>query len=102
MAGSLMGVAIRPQIRRQTGQRATAHGDEQRITESAEYGKRVLAGTGNTDRRMRRLERPRHRARLIELPVFASVRETRLRPGLFKDVQRLVEPLAALRIRHAV
>jgi hypothetical protein len=73
MAGGLIGVTIRLQIGRQPGQRAAAHGDKQRETESAEYRESVLAGAGDTDRRMRLLVRPRHRTRLVELPVFARV-----------------------------
>ena len=78
MTGRLIRLSIRLQIGCQTRQRTTAHRDEQRITETPENRKRVLAGAGNADRRIRTLEWPRHGARLVKMVILAVERKTGL------------------------
>src|SRR5207253_7606655 len=76
--------------------------DEERVAEPAEGGKRVLAGAGDADRRVRLLIRPRHRARLVEAVEFSFVRKAILSPRLLEDVEGVEEALAAFRIGHAI
>src|SRR5579862_5986138 len=98
MARLRVGITICLQIRRQRGQRAAAHRDEQRIAECAKHRERVLAGSGDADRRVWLLIWPRHRTRLVEAVIYPGERKTRLRPSQLEDLQRLEEALAALRI----
>ena len=100
--GFVIGVAIGLQIRLQPEQRAAAHRDEQRIAEPAEGRKGVFAGAGDTDRRMRLLVGPWHRAGFVEAVIFAVVGEGFLGPGLLHDFERLIEPLAAFRIGNPI
>src|SRR5690242_9408948 len=95
-------VAVGLQVWRQSRKRAAAHRDKQRIAECAKHRKGVLAGAGDADRRVRLLIWPWHSARLVERMVLPLIAEAGLRPGELEDVQRLVEPFAALAVGHAI
>ena len=80
----------------------TAQTGHERETHAADHGKRIVGGRRHPDRGVRLLIGPRHHGQVIEREIFARVREPLLRPGLENDVERFLEALAALVVRHAV
>src|SRR5207237_8926291 len=95
-------LAVWRELGLQIGDLSGAQANEDGQAHPARGGKRLVAGGGHADGRVRHLVRTRRDGRVVDPIELALVAERLALPSLADDLQRLAESRLALAVGHAI